>query len=227
MNIGVTISRGGQHRGAAGEMFFLNCLVEITPYPLPEDVSAPIIEWFYGPSNTSLPSGVAVLNESTNNNIYNSTLQFSHLKLSHAGMYTCRLRGNERLAVRTMLTVDCNGKTSFKSYYFLVIILNLNSIEFLHDSGNKLQISGDESNVYVRDRYTLRCYFIDPLTTNDSITYRWKKDGSILQDESNSTLSFSSVRLSDAGQYTCEVTKDSILFCATKDISLERMSFKS
>lgn len=91
-------------------MFFLNCIAEIAPSSLSQSVFTPVFEWFYGPSYTSLPSGVKVLNVSSTGNIYNSTLQFSHLQLSHAGMYTCQLCGKERMATVT-LNVECNGKS--------------------------------------------------------------------------------------------------------------------
>ena len=93
----------------AGKIFTLNCSVDITPNPLPEDVPSPSFEWFFGPTNTSLPSGVTVSDVINCSNTYTSTLQFSPLRESHAGMYTCRLGANERLAANTSITV--NGKS--------------------------------------------------------------------------------------------------------------------
>ena len=37
-------------------------------------------------------------------------------------------------------------------------------------------------------------------------TYRWKKDGTLLSDQLGPNLFFSPLRLSDVGQYTCNVT---------------------
>ena len=68
-------------------------------------MSSPTIDWFFGPNNASLPSGVTPMaTVMGNGNNYSSTLQFSILQLSHAGMYTCRLGSNARLAVSAMLT---------------------------------------------------------------------------------------------------------------------------
>ena len=82
----------------------LQCSIDID---LPDvNVSPPTFEWFFGPNgNDSLPAGMAdpVMTNSSNN--YTSTLQFSPLLPSHAGLYTCRLRGNERIAANTNLTV--------------------------------------------------------------------------------------------------------------------------
>ena len=73
-------------------------------------VSPPIFEWFFGPNNGSLSSGVTPTeNISSNGDTYTSNLQFSPLSQSHTGMYTCRLGGNARLA--DIFTVIVNGMT--------------------------------------------------------------------------------------------------------------------
>ena len=93
--------------GIAGETFTLECSTDITPKPLPQKVPFPYFEWFFGPTNASLPSGVTVSDVTNSGNTYTSTLQFSPLLVSHAGMYTCHLGGNERLSAST--TVNVNG----------------------------------------------------------------------------------------------------------------------
>ena len=98
----------------AGNIFTLNCSVDITPNPLLEDVPPPSFEWFFGPTNTSLPSGVTVSDVTNGRNTYTSTLQFSPLRESHAGIYTCRLGGNERLAANTKITVNGESLTIVK-----------------------------------------------------------------------------------------------------------------
>ena len=37
-------------------------------------------------------------------------------------------------------------------------------------------------------------------------SYQWRKDGAVLQGQTTEVLSFSPLRLSDAGRYTCKVT---------------------
>ena len=54
--------------------------------------------------------------------------------------------------------------------------------------------------------YTLTCSVSGASVT----TYQWRKDGSVIQGETTEKLSFSPLRLSDAGQYTCEVTVNSM-----------------
>ena len=86
----------------------LRSLADITPNPLPQNVSSPYFEWFF--SNTSLPPDVTVSHVINSGNSYISTLQFSPLQLNHTGTYRCRLGGNERLAANVV--VIANGTIS-------------------------------------------------------------------------------------------------------------------
>ena len=103
----VTISPSGSTH-TAGETHSLTCstILNSDSIPLPSDVPSPTFEWFFGPNNSSLPSGVT-FPETTFNNVdtYTSMLQFSQLSESLAGMYTCRL-GPGRLANNAMVTVN-------------------------------------------------------------------------------------------------------------------------
>ena len=99
---------GSSITSTAGMNFTLECSAVVTPNPLPENVSYPSFEWFYGPNNSSLPLGISVSNVSRSGNSYISNLYFSPLRQSHAGIYTCRLGDNARLAKHTKLIV--NGK---------------------------------------------------------------------------------------------------------------------
>ena len=108
MDIGaVSVSPAGTVTRLVGESFNLQCSVDITN-PLPENVPTPSFEWFFGSNNASLPtrSDVTVSLVISSGNTYTSTLQFSPLQESHAGMYTCRLGGNARLASIAMITVN-------------------------------------------------------------------------------------------------------------------------
>ena len=51
----------------------------------------------------------------------------------------------------------------------------------------------------VGQNYTLTCSVSGIAFTS----YQWRKDGSMIPDEARPTLSFSPLRLSDAGQYSC------------------------
>ena len=86
-------------RVTAGESISLPCYVDITPHPLPVGTSTPEFEWFFGP--TSLTSTTY-----NNNSTYVSMYVIAKVRERDGGMYTCRLRGNHRMAVSTMVTVE-------------------------------------------------------------------------------------------------------------------------
>ena len=83
------------------------------PSHLPSGVPSPNFQWSFDGS-TSLPSGVTAMptvmsSSNSTSETYTSTLQFSPLSQSHAGMYTCRL-GPARLVNNGIIAV--NGKFS-------------------------------------------------------------------------------------------------------------------
>ena len=114
----VSISSSGS--SIIGESYSLICTATLVdPVPLPSDVPPPTFEWFFGLNGSvSLSSGVipmATITASSNNSIsitYTSTLQFSPLIQSHAGMYMCRL-GAGSLVNSTIVTVNGNADVYF------------------------------------------------------------------------------------------------------------------
>ena len=102
----MTISPSDNITESVGKSFILECSVDIVTNPLPQNVPSPTFEWLYGPSNASLPSGVIMSDVTNSSNTYTSTLKFFPLRESHAGVYTCQLGGNERLAVNTIVSVN-------------------------------------------------------------------------------------------------------------------------
>ena len=111
----MTISPFGSSTTAnEGEIFTLECSADIVSQ---SDSPPPTFEWFSGPTNSSLLASGAIVSDVTNSgNTYTSTLQFSPLQVSHAGMYTCRLGGNERLAANTDIIV--NGELTLVTIMF-------------------------------------------------------------------------------------------------------------
>ena len=86
----------------AGETVYLQCSVDITPHPLPAGTSTPEFEWFFGQTFNSPLTSTTINSGST----YSSTLHLTSVSESDGGLYTCRLRGNHRTAVSTILTVE-------------------------------------------------------------------------------------------------------------------------
>ena len=98
----VTISPAGPITATIGNLVTLQCSVDITPSPLPQNTLFPTFEWFFGPTNDLLSFNTTC----SRGNTYTSTLQILMVRESDGGMYTCRLRGNQRTAVNTMITVN-------------------------------------------------------------------------------------------------------------------------
>ena len=136
MNISeVFISTADSTTGCAGKIFTLECSADVTPIPLPQNVPLPHFEWFFGPTNTSVPSGVTVSDVTNSGNTYTSTLQFSPLRESHTGTYTCQLGGNERLTATTYL--DVNGKSAFPEYLAVNYCQTIYDNSFHHPCSNR------------------------------------------------------------------------------------------
>ena len=63
----------------------------------------------------------------------------------------------------------------------------------------------------VGESYSLTCTVTGADRLNPTIAYQWFKDNTVVSGGTQSTLSFSSLSLSDAGQYRCDVTVSSTL----------------
>ena len=209
--------------GIAGNNFSLTCSAKLAqPTPLPPNVPPPTFEWFYGPNNnTALPSGV-ILTSNFNDYTYTSTLQFSPLNQSHAGMYTCRLGAGQLInsmivSVDGMLVIiahqiqsqeiiyiiyDCAYNLKFKLSFYPDVVVQVTTSYRGSPALGVIYIL--TCNVFVADHL---CPYI---TTS---TYQWTKNNSTVTElqvgSESKTLSFSSLRLSDAGRYTCHTTVSS------------------
>ena len=217
----VTISPSGS-TGTAGETYSLNCSTTLSSdsTSFPSDVPSPTFEWFFGPNNSSIPFGLTPMPTIFNNvDTYTSTLQFSPLSESHAGMYTCRL-GPGRLANHAMVTV--NGML----FFFLLLYVDFS---FLPAPNISVQITTSGAPLLGQSGYSLTCGVNGAGNLNPTITYQWiKNNGTQAQIQIGANpkvLSFSPLRLSDAGQYTCQATvsspylNDSITMMASHSVN--------
>ena len=101
----VSISPSNATIRTAEEFLNLSCSADIVLDSPSQNVT---FEWFFGPNNSTLPTGVTVSNVTNNSNTYTSTLQLSSLTQSHTGTYTCRIGGNKGLAASATVTVSVN-----------------------------------------------------------------------------------------------------------------------
>ena len=100
------ITPSTQNTGTVGQLFDLTCSIDISPYPLPDNVEQPTFEWIHDTANEILPSvSVTPSNTTTSSATYSSILQFSPLLVSHSGSYTCKVGGNELLQAIATLNV--------------------------------------------------------------------------------------------------------------------------
>ena len=103
-------STGSTATTAGQRDYSLNCSATLfQPASLPSNVPSPNFLWSFDDS-TSLPSGVTAMptvmsSSNSNSETYTSTLQFSRLSQSHAGMYTCQL-GPGRLVNSVWIQVN-------------------------------------------------------------------------------------------------------------------------
>ena len=77
------------------------------------------------------------------------------------------------------------------------------------------QLTGSLTTPTVGDRYTLTCAISGATATS----YQWRKDGVVLS-ELGPTLSYSPLRLSHAGRYTCSVTVNENLYTLDGNVTL-------
>ena len=71
----------------------------------------------------------------------------------------------------------------------------------------EVSLTGSGGARVVGENYTLTCNVTGGVTTES--TYRWVRDGTLL-NVTSATLSFSPLRETDSGVYTCEGTRSSI-----------------
>ena len=90
--------------------FSVTCSVRGAP------TNTDVLEWLF--AGSILPDDIMTMPQtetSGNINIYNSTLLFPPLQLSHAGVCTCRVRGHERLAEQLVINIKGVFKMSTES----------------------------------------------------------------------------------------------------------------
>ena len=165
-------------------------------------------QWLF-PSNYNRVMRDSSISISTNSSA--SQLVFDPLQASHEGTITCQVTVENILWMKSY-SVIVNGErlaivNSPIQYYTLPLYVYCTTAP-------TILVSISESGTLAIGRhFTLICS-ISGLNNlaNLSILYQWsKKNGTLMQAGTNSSIfTFSSLRLSDAGQYTCQVIINSI-----------------
>jgi hypothetical protein len=95
---------------------------------------------------------------------------------------------------------------------------NLSPSHHWHPGSNvRVQIRDNGATPSLGQSYSLTCGVTG--TSDPVSSYQWRKDGTVLS-ETGQTLSLSPLSLSDAGQYTCQVSVDGMMLSRTQDIRL-------
>ena len=74
--------------------------------------------------------------------------------------------------------------------------------------------SGSVATPMVGSMYSLNCTVIGAERLSDAgamMIYQWRKNGAVVSDQTMAILFFSSLTISDAGNYTCQATVTSRL----------------
>jgi hypothetical protein len=138
-----------------------------------------------------------------------SQLQFRPLQQSNNGAYSCRTTTNESTLLSPAIEVHAEG--TFPS----TIISIISDFKFYTFSAPTVSIQINESTDGIAgENLELTCEVFGVENLNPTITYRWtKKDTSGDQMKAgtdSSILSFTTIRLSDAANYSCtaEITSN-------------------
>jgi hypothetical protein len=84
-----------------------------------------------------------------------------------------------------------------------------------------VQVTGSVATPALGQSYSLTCEVVGASGPIAPSAYQWRKDGTVVS--TGSTLSFSTpLSLSDAGQYTCQVSVDGMMLSHAQDIRLTR-----
>ena len=80
-----------------------------------------------------------------------------------------------------------------------------------------VQISGSRETPTSGENYALTCIVSGVSSVS---TYQWRKNDDIL-DQTSQILSFSPLRLSDAGIYTCSITVATVPYSTSQNITIQ------
>ena len=207
-SVSVAISPSGS--STAGETYSVTCTATLDSRNLPltdPNIPSPTFQWYFGPDgNAPLPSDLSPAPTVLSSGTYTSTLQFSPLSQFHVGNYACRL-GAGSLANSAMITA--NGISKFVVVYLLVLHDCHTDLFYFPAPALSLLITASRTPM-LGQSYSLTCHVSGAEHLSPSITYQWTKNNGtqtlIRVGDDLEILSFSSLRLSDAGQYTCQAT---------------------
>lgn len=104
----VSISQSTAVPLSSEESFSLTCSVDLSPNPLPDNISYPLFEWTIQNNSTSLVNYSENFSNTTKDgSTYSSTLWILEMLESNSSIYTCIFMGNTRLSASILIST-CN-----------------------------------------------------------------------------------------------------------------------
>ena len=193
VDILVSISPFGSN--IAGDSYSLECTATVTG-----STDQPTIT-LLDPMNNTIASGVVTTGSM-------STLTFNPLAASHAGTYTCRATlGGAVQTAEVMVTVESE---CLISAFFCHLISTFD----LTDPKITASVSADVPPMAGMP-LTLTCDVGGAEMITPTKTYQWSRNGMVVSDQRQRTLSFTFLAYSDAGQYSCAVDISSSLLSSS------------
>ena len=190
----------------AGEIYSLECSATVTGLTDQPTGSTdqPTITWLDDDVGILSSDPTRMVSAATVNSggSYFSILTFTPLATSDAGRLMCRVTLGGMTQMETT-TVSVNSKFTLDVHIpLLPLFLLLSS-----DPNVTVTISNGGATPNAGQSYTLTCSVSG--ANNFNPAYQWRKDSSTIDGETEPILSFTSLMLVDAGEYTCQVTVSS------------------
>ena len=201
-SIHITISITSLGINTAGEVFSLQCSTGTMSSGSTNQL-VPTITWLNSSSQLVTSTGDGTKAVSTimmnANGGYFSMLSFDPLLASDAGLYTCRVTVGSVIRMETT-TVNVSGM-------YIQLHCDLRVLHaVIHITDPVVQISDGGRGPLTGQNYTIFCSIVGNFN-NLTYTYQWRRNSALLL-QTGPILSFSSLQLSDAGHYICEIIGD-------------------
>ena len=94
------------------------------------------------------------------------------------------------------------------------------NIEATDGNGFKVS-SGHSINGHIGQSYTLTC---SCQNVNQAVTFEWKKNNTLISGKTESTLTLSQLKLSDAGRYSCSIMLSGEAYGSNIDVNIQSKS---
>ena len=135
--------------------------------------------------------------------------------LSPTGRFCCEIQ--DASDVNQMTCVNIGRSFKSQNHYGIHSTCHKQTFSSLPVPPINVQISGSRETPTSGENYALTCN-VSAISVS---TYQWRKNDDILNDQTSQILSFSPLRLSDAGMYTCSITVATVPYSTSQNITIQ------